>query len=976
MTVRRLHMSLGTFLVLLGLLLVPLNAQANAPGYVETKPCSAGSLSTNWGGGFPDGWYFAYHCPEYLGIRAWPMVSSDRQEFIRSFPAGVPGPGLSIERVTVGLSGSNGAANGLEQGIRVCRVTASDPPECGPIVTVTGPAVINSETTTMTVPTGEIPIGGNQVQLVGHCLEGAVCRDDPGIFATDLSIRYRDDIAPTAHFDLEPYGFHSGHTGWNKADARFGFYGEDGESGVQALDVFWGIGVDLQTGDLLSFHACSREAWSFDGTRDWCPSRFGDSLKLNKWQEEQGPGTPSFFVQGENKLQVTAIDGVGNYSQPTRVSFMYDSVAPWAPSRLHVVEETPTGWIGAGQVTAVWDNLVENLETPTQSGVASASFQLFKAGVNPPPFVPPAILGTAISKISGVPVQKGEWILRVRTTDAAGNIGQWSAIKLKVDPTVLDAPAVVSPVGEVPGEPALVNGERIRDLQAIEWERPANAQQATSSICGYATSAASDPASDPGTDIDIAGDVTSGPFPDGVPQGASWIHIRAVTCAGVGGATAHLPVTADTTPPILGASAPSTGWIAAADAMSVTAADSGSGLKRLWFSIDGGPQQESNTSPAFVPLGPGQHVVTYGAEDVAGNRATADPTAVKVDLSPPDSWFEARDPAAPALVQARVSDAESGVVSARLEFSRVVPGLAADWQPLGRPFVAPGSPQAGVVVAARFPDDDSVPGVYRLRVVAEDAAGHVSAGSTGADGLDETLTTPLRAVPELTAGFESPGKRPCGASKSRKCQRRQKGRTPTALAVQRIVNFGRSGVLRGSLANARGEPLTGVTVDVRSTLLSGGLPATTPVATDAAGRFKLDVRPGPSRKFTVVYAGSDSFRPASASAKLICRAKATFSAGSHRVRAGKPVVLTGRVLTAGADLPRLGKSYEIEYRARGSWQPLTNVRRTFSDGRFRRTIALPAGRTLRYRLRVRVPTEAGWPFAEGFSRTLNLTVVP
>lgn len=973
---RRLRLLLGVSLALFGLHLMPLNAPANGFEYVETKPCAAGSLLTNWGGGDADGWYFAYGCPKQLGIRATQMTNGDRQEFIRSFPAGVPGPSLAIEQVTVSLRGGNGTANGLEQGIRVCRVTASDVPDCGPIVTVTGPAVIGPETTTMTVPSHEIPIGGNQVQLVGHCVEGVECRDDPGIFVTDLSIRYRDDIAPTAYFDLEPYGFHSGRNGWNKADARFGFYGEDGESGVQALDVLWGKGVDWHTGNLTSYHACSLEDGSFAGTRDWCPSHFDGSLKLNKWQEEQGPTTTSFFVEGENKLEVRAIDGVGNYSQPTRASFMYDSVAPWAPSRLRVVEESPTGWIGAGQVTVVWDNLVENHETPTRSGVASASFQLFGVGANPPSIGPPVIPGTAISTISGVAVPKGNWILRVRTTDAAGNIGQWSAIKLQVDPTVLGAPTVMSPVGAVPGEPALVNDERLRDLRAIEWERPANAQQAPSSICGYATSATSDPASDPGTDIDIAGDVTSGPFPNGVPQGASWIHIRAVTCAGVGGQSAHLPVTADTIPPILGASAPSTGWIAAADEMSLTAADSGSGLKRLWHSVDGGPQQESNTSPAFVPLGPGPHVVTYGAEDVAGNRATADPTAVKVDLSPPDGWFEARNPAAPALVQARVSDAESGVVSARLEFSRVVPGLAADWQPLGQPFVAPGSPQAGVVVAARFPDDDSVPGVYRLRVVAKDAAGHVSAGSTGADGLDETLATPLRAVPKLTAGFESPGERPCGASKSRRCQRRQKGRTPTALTVQRIVNFGRSGVLRGSLANASGKPISGVTVDVRSTLLAGSLPAMTPVKTDAAGRFKLDVRAGPSRKFTVVFAGSDAFRPASASAKLLCRAKATFAATSRRVRAGKPVVFTGRVLTAGADLPRLGKSYEIEYRARGSWQPLTRARRSFSDGSFRRSMMLPAGRTLRYRLRVRVPTETGWPFAEGFSRTLYVTVVP
>jgi hypothetical protein len=91
------------------------------------------------------------------------------------------------------------------------------------------------------------------------------------------------------------------------------------------------------------------------------------------------------------------------------------------------------------------------------------------------------------------------------------------------------------------------------------------------------------------------------------------------------------------------------------------------------------------------------------------------------------------------------------------------------------------------------------------------------------------------------------------------------------------------------------------------------------------------------------------------------------------VAGGRPVRFEGRV---GRPVPRQGKLVEVQAHFRGRWRTISTVRAR-RDGRWRfryvfRTTGQPAG----YRLRARVPVEAGYPFSAGRSRPVRVTVLP
>lgn len=92
-----------------------------------------------------------------------------------------------------------------------------------------------------------------------------------------------------------------------------------------------------------------------------------------------------------------------------------------------------------------------------------------------------------------------------------------------------------------------------------------------------------------------------------------------------------------------------------------------------------------------------------------------------------------------------------------------------------------------------------------------------------------------------------------------------------------------------------------------------------------------------------------------------------------QVVGGRPVLLQGRI---GRPVPRHGKLVEIQAHFRGRWRTISAVRaRRDGSWRFRyvfRTIGLRTS----YRMRARVPVEAGYPFAAGASPSVRVTVLP
>ena len=97
--------------------------------------------------------------------------------------------------------------------------------------------------------------------------------------------------------------------------------------------------------------------------------------------------------------------------------------------------------------------------------------------------------------------------------------------------------------------------------------------------------------------------------------------------------------------------------------------------------------------------------------------------------------------------------------------------------------------------------------------------------------------------------------------------------------------------------------------------------------------------------------------------------------GDAAQRAGRPVL--GRLL--GGHVPRHGRELELQgYNPlKGRWQPVrTQGLRTAGSGRWATTYRFTAtvGATVTYRFRVRVAPRPDHPFAQGFSRTVRVTV--
>jgi hypothetical protein len=122
-----------------------------------------------------------------------------------------------------------------------------------------------------------------------------------------------------------------------------------------------------------------------------------------------------------------------------------------------------------------------------------------------------------------------------------------------------------------------------------------------------------------------------------------------------------------------------------------------------------------------------------------------------------------------------------------------------------------------------------------------------------------------------------------------------------------------------------------------------------------------------------VYAGTPLVLPAERQVQLIVPAAGTFEPSRKRLLNGKSLVFRGRVRSL--PLPPIGKLVELQVRQpSGEWTTFRTLR---TDGggrcalRYRfRYVACDTS----YRLRVRIPAEAGYPFAGGVSRRRTVLV--
>jgi hypothetical protein len=414
------------------------------------------------------------------------------------------------------------------------------------------------------------------------------------------------------------------------------------------------------------------------------------------------------------------------------------------------------------------------------------------------------------------------------------------------------------------------------------------------------------------------------------------------------------------------------GWLQGSASVYISANDEGSGIRQISVTANG-TQLSGQTAPCeavsgtqlattfipcrsplevvanirtdSLPFRDGQNDIAICASDFAANeRCLHQP--IRVDNTPPLVAFtnaENRDD--PELIRAQVVDATSGVKRGRIYYRRVG---ASTWRPLNTQL---GSDE----LRARVDSTIDPPGSYEFMAVATDVAGNSTLATTRADGQPMVLRFPLKSGARLRGHLTG------GASRV-------------------TVPYGRPSTVSGVLMDAAGRPLPDQIVTITEHFGEGALidRRIRTVTTDAQGHWKERLPGGPSRRITADYAGTRRYLPDAARlGNLRVRTKATLRLSRRKIREGRHVAFKGRVGHLAARIPAGGKLVELEVKDGHSWQTVRHPFYTRADGKYR--LRYRFGRfytqNVRYRFRVRVLRERGWPYkAPASSRVRKLLV--
>jgi hypothetical protein len=317
--------------------------------------------------------------------------------------------------------------------------------------------------------------------------------------------------------------------------------------------------------------------------------------------------------------------------------------------------------------------------------------------------------------------------------------------------------------------------------------------------------------------------------------------------------------------------------------------------------------------------------------------------------SPTDVAFAASDPANPSVMRVNASDATSGIGGGVVEYRRI--GTKA-WRAMKTTADARG-------IAGQMPDGRLRDGRYRLRATVRDLAGNARSTGVRANGSRAVVRLPLRVKAKLTVG--RPARR--GGQRSRvrlNANPRTRAGEPTQVA--------------GRLTAPGGNPIAGVPVVITARVDVAGAEwrPVGQVTTNRRGRFAYRLPAGPSRIVRFAYAGAPTVRPQLRVVRVRVPAESSIRADRRRVVNGDAVRLTGRIKTG--PVPAGGKLVELQFYSRGQWR---TFKTTHSDprGRWKHTYRFTGtvGRQV-YRLRVHMPRENGYQYADGGSRSLRVTV--
>lgn len=904
-----------------------------------------------------DAWRLSAACSGIVALSSVVPTGGGWSNWWR-FPSDPDYGRLEFTGASFGLSGSDGSDGGAgnrSQGVAMCSATV-----CGQVIRPSGPDVLQPEFHEIAFGDGFVPDQSDQFRVIGSCegVTGAPQPDscEPGrpLYLWGLSLTFEDNELPvisTTDPGESPPAPPLVVDGWNGiGDHSISVNAQDAGAGVHHLQFMFNATKGQNGWRFYKETGCGSFE-NFDPLPRPCPQSTDMSYVF-------GSSSSFSVVPGDNALDISAFDGAGNQSERPVIHFKLDRSLPVA-ANLTATTSFMNGWQSDPVVNLTWSNGADAYETATNSPVNRAKADVVKYGSFGSSSTK-TVNGTNVESLDGLRLPSaGLWRIRLRLWDEAGNPSDYQEIQVGLDSTIPAAPGV-APLAKL-GSTQLAAGAR------VEWTAPS---AVPARVCGYAMSVDQSPAADPGTEIEYPGSAVSAPLPRALPDGANFVHLRAISCSGIPGQTANVLLQVDALAPDIALTMPpASGWYGSENPL-IARVEGEPGMK-LAVSVDDSPLSWTDAASATVLLTDGPHTVIVRAADVWGNQSQRT-LNVRYDDSAPQAEFDLFDSSDPAIVRAVARDAGSGLSAALLEYRRVG---EADWNAFGSPLYSSGVAQSALVVVQRFPDQSVADGVYDLRLIAFDAAGHRSLTTTRSDGSPATLKLPLRAPASIEVGFATMSSiRKChGRGRARVCRTRRK----TAVRPRKTVAFGSTSVLRGALRDAAGDPIPGATLKLYESVLGGPRRLVGAIASNAAGAFRFTPRPGPSRQFTVRFDGSARLAPAEVDARLLTTGRVLFDRLASRAHGGSTVALRGRVIAPGTAIPP-DLNIEFQYFARGSWQKFL-VAGAVADvnGGFTATLRFPvSSRRVAYRLRVRVPSpQTGWPYETGVSSVRKLVVV-
>lgn len=783
------------------------------------------------------------------------------------------------------------------------------------------------------------------------------------IVFTSHSVLLSDDIAPVD----DPT------TGGNAL--RSGLWLRGNVGGDLTSSDLEGVGVASAT---LSVDGLARDAKTMacDYGR-WvpCPQRAVWTPTLDTTTLADGPHNALF----------RSTDAAGNAGVGAAFTFRTDNAAPSSPNNVRINAAGFEGWSDRNSFGATWSNGDETVETISKSGLASVIVDIDptdpESQIDPDPVNVPiggsvSGLTATESSVSGIAAPTtGEWSLRIRLVDRAGNV---SARTAQPDATIgYDPDPPAKPIAE-PGR-WVGRLELYAQRASQAWRQPVIASRAP--ICGWAVALSKDEREEGPATINARG--KEWVLPTSLEEGIHWIHIRAVSCNGMPSKeTEHAEVRIDLTDPIGSYEGVEEGrWYRGVRNVMMRGTDAYSGMDGIdypglipsgfiSYTVNGegpsDPEAPIGGAAKLTVRGEGRKLLSFSPVDRAGNRARPTRVGFGIDSSPPSGHFERPDPQRPTLLRAAISDELSGPKGAVILARRAE---TAPWIALPTSLAENGRAS---MAEARFPEADLPPGDYQLLLVASDRAGNELVTSSDEDGRAVRLASPIRRAVGLSASiYRTPHE--CIRRLRARCVKKKGGRMLLAGGNSHAsVGFKRAGVVQGYLTTPDYRPLARRRIEIYTKIAGGAEILAGGISTRADGSYRFRIEPGVSRRIRVHFPGSELLRPANASVKLSTQAKVTLRVSGQRVQSGRRITFGGKVRSADGRYPVAGKIVVLQFLTAGVWRPAVAIARADEQGRFEITYRfgrIARGVRARIRFRVFAPSELGFGHASSASHT-------